>query len=181
MGSATLALSAALVMVGCSSADSASPTVSPDEADSLVIRDAWVQSADQGMSAAYGVIANETADDVTLVAASSAASEDVELHITVESESGEMVMREAEDGFTILAGAELVLEPGGNHLMLMGLNDPVEPGESVEFAVELSDGSTLEFVASARDYVASGEEYEESPEAESGDSGHGMNADSEEQ
>ena len=69
-------------------------------------------------------------------------------------------MTEAEDGFVIPAGGEFVLEPGGNHLMLMELDAVIEPGEFVEFTLEFDGGGSLTFEAEARTYAGANEDYE---------------------
>nr|HPM53032.1 copper chaperone PCu(A)C [Rhodoglobus sp.] len=113
---------AALLLAGCAApAPQAQVAV---ESDSVSIADAWVKSADEGMSAAFGVLSNAGDADVTIVSASTEASPMVELHETVANDAGEMVMQPKEGGFVIPAGGTLTLEPGANHIMLMGLAKP---------------------------------------------------------
>lgn len=133
-----------------------------NQAGALSIRDAWVKSADQGMTAAFGVLVNDGRKDVRVTAATSDASPIMELHETVENESGETVMREKEGGFVIPSGGEYILEPGANHLMLMDLERPVRAGEKVTFSLVMADGSSYEFSAVAKDYSGANERYVES-------------------
>lgn len=170
-GIAALALLAASALTGCSTAAEAeSPASSAPAADAVTITDAWVKSADSGMSAAFGVLENTGDEDVVVTAATTTASEMLELHETVENEAGEMIMREIDGGFTIPAGGELDLEPGGNHLMLMGLTDPIAAGDEVVFTLTFADDSALEFTAPAKDYSGANETYE-------GDGDDGMDMD----
>lgn len=160
---AALAATAALLLAltGCAGTATAEPsaTTAP-EADSITIEDAWVKTAEKGMSAAFGTIENTGDTDVVIVGASTAASPMIELHETVEDDSGAMVMRQKEGGFVIPAGDHLHLEPGGNHIMLMGLADPIVAGDEVTFTLEFEDGSTLEFTAPGKDYEGANETYE---------------------
>ena len=56
---------AALLLAGCAApAPQAQVAV---ESDSVSITDAWVKSAEEGMSAAFGVLGNDGAADVTIV------------------------------------------------------------------------------------------------------------------
>ena len=71
----------------------------------------------------------------------------LELHETVENETGEMVMRQIEGGFTIPAGGSLALEPGGNHIMLMDLTSPLMAGDEVTFTLTFADDTTYEVTA----------------------------------
>lgn len=160
---AALAATAALLLAltGCAGTATAEPsaTTAP-EADSITVEDAWVKTAEEGMSAAFGTIENAGDTDVVIVGASTAASPMIELHETVEDDSGAMVMRQKDGGFVIPAGDHLHLEPGGNHIMLMGLANPIVAGDEVTFTLEFEDGSTLEFTAPGKDYEGANETYE---------------------
>ena len=157
---AVLAIAAALALTGCAAADSAAPTAASNAGDTVTIADPWVKAADEGMSAAFGELSNSGEADVTIVSASTEASAAVELHETVENESGAMVMREKDSGFTIPAGGSLMLAPGGNHLMLMGLTEPLTAGQEATFILKFSDDSTYEFTATAKDFAGANESYE---------------------
>lgn len=129
------------------------------QSSALSIDQAWVKAADSEMSAAFGVLRNDSDKEIHITAATSSASPVMELHETVENASGEMVMREKEGGFVIPAGSEYVLEPGANHLMLMDIETPVKAGDDVSFSLTLQDGSTFEFTAPAKDFTGADERY----------------------
>ncbi|PPG30353.1 copper chaperone PCu(A)C [Rathayibacter sp. AY2B9] len=156
-----LSAAALLALTGCSAGASGSPSaeVAP-AATEVSITDGWVKAADSGMSAAFGELENSGTQDVTVVSATSAASSELELHETVANESGEMVMRAKESGFTIPAGGSLELAPGGNHIMLMDLAAPIVAGDEVTVTLTFSDDSTTEFTVPARDYAGANEDYE---------------------
>jgi len=155
-------------LTGCAPQSAPVDDAGVPAADAVTIDDAWVKSADEGMSAAFGTLVNTGDDDVTVVAVTSAASSMLELHETVENESGEMVMREIEGGFVIPAGGELALEPGADHIMLMDLAAPLQAGDEVTFTLTFSDESTSDFTAPVKDYSGANENYE------SGDDHEGM-------
>lgn len=148
-----------VALTGCTAPTAETPTSAP-AGDDLRIDDAWVKAADDGMSAAFGVLVNEGEEDVTVTSVTSAASPMIELHETVENEAGEMVMREIAGGFVVPAGGSLALEPGGNHIMMMDLSEPLEAGGEVAFTVTLSDDSTFEFAAPVKDYSGANENYD---------------------
>ncbi|PPG55544.1 hypothetical protein C5C27_14375 [Rathayibacter sp. AY2B7] len=156
-----LSAAALLALTGCSAGASGgtSAEVAP-AATEVSITDGWVKAADSGMSAAFGELENSGTEDVTVVSATSAASSELELHETVANESGEMVMRAKESGFTIPAGGSLELAPGGNHIMLMDLAAPIVAGDEVTVTLTFSDDSTTEFTVPARDYAGANENYE---------------------
>lgn len=168
-----LLAAAALALTACSSSPvEGEPETTVTAGDSVSISDGWVKAADAGMSAAFGEIANDSDQDLTIVSASTEASTMVELHETVENDSGEMAMRPIDGGFVIPAGGTLSLAPGANHIMLMDLVDPVQAGDEVTFTLTFSDDSTFEFTVPAKDYSGANENYE------GGDSGMDMGEDS---
>lgn len=155
-----------LALTGCAATTAPAESESAPAGDSITIEDAWVKSAEEGMSAAFGTLTNTGTDDVTVVSAETAASSMVELHETVENEAGEMVMREIEGGFVIPAGGTLLLEPGASHIMLMDLAAPLQAGAEVTVTLTFSDDSTYEFTAPVKDYSGANENYEDGDEHE---------------
>jgi len=151
-----------LALTGCAATAAPASEDSKPAGDVVTIEDAWVKSAPDGMSAGFGMLENTGDADVTVVSVESDVSPMMELHETVENEAGEMVMREIEGGFVIPAGGELALEPGANHIMLMGLEGPLVAGDEATFTLTFSDDSTYEFTAPVKDYSGANENYEES-------------------
>ena len=127
----------------------------------LSVRDAWVKSAPGGMTAVFGVLANPGSAPVTVVSARTSASDRAELHTTVVVD-GVPQMRSQPAGFTVAARGEHVLQPGGDHVMVMGLRRPVLPGDEVTVWLHLSDGRSLQFTALAKQTSAGAEHYEPS-------------------
>lgn len=158
---ALVAAAAALALSGCAAGDTSGAEQAVPAGETVTISDAWVKSADEGMSSAFGEFVNSGADDATIVSATTEASSMLELHETVENESGEMIMRQIEGGFVIAAGDSLALEPGSNHIMLMDLTAPLQAGEDVTFTLTFSDDSTYEFTAPVKDYAGANETYED--------------------
>lgn len=158
-----LAAATALLLTGCASvpasSTSSSPTATAGAADVVHMSDAWVKAAASGMTGAFGTLTNDGDAPVTIVSATSSASASVELHETADDGSGDMRMREVEGGFVIPAGGTLALEPGGNHLMLMGLDAALSAGDEVTFTLEFADATTSSFTAPVKDYAGANEEY----------------------
>lgn len=169
---------AVLALAGCAQggapASSASAPVTQNAA-ALTISEPWVKAADSGMSAAFGTIRNTTDKEVTIVSASTPASPMVELHETVMDANGTMQMQAKQGGFVIPAKGELTLEPGGNHIMLMGLTKPALAGDEISFELKTSDGGTVDFTARGKDFTGANENY---TAGESTPSGHDSSHDS---
>lgn len=132
-----------------------------DASDSgLTVEDAYVKAMPAGeMTAIFATLRNSTSEDITLVSAESAAAESTELHEMV-MEDGSMVMRERPEGITVPAGEEVRLEPGGLHVMLIGLTADVEPGAEVTATLNTEDGEQIQITAVARDMANAQESYQ---------------------
>jgi copper(I)-binding protein len=91
---------------------------------------------------------NQTGENQALVGAESAVSEVVELHTHVE-EGGMMRMRRV-DKIEVPAGETVTLKPGGLHVMLIGLKQPLEPGDAVDLTLIFEDGSRMPVQAPVR-------------------------------
>jgi hypothetical protein len=91
-------------------------------------------------------ITNTGQTDDTLVAATTDVSEAVELH-TMSMTDGVMRMRQLEGGVPLPAGETVKLEPGGLHVMLIGLNDRLEKGETFAMTLTFENAGQLEVEA----------------------------------
>lgn len=144
---------------GGSSSASADTVDSRVDAEALSLDGAWVKAADDGMTAVFGELKNNTDQDITLVEAKYADAKMVQLHETEGDGSGGMSMQEKKGGFTIPAGESLDLEPGGDHIMIMGLKKAIKPGEQISLDLVTADGETVEVTAVATEYSGAQEDY----------------------
>jgi periplasmic copper chaperone A len=131
-------------------------------ASKIEVSDAWVRSSDSavvgGMTGAFMKITNRSESDVTLVSAETEVAGMVEIHETVMVD-GQMRMQQISGGLVIPAGSFSVLEPGGNHVMLMMLRTEVLAGDTVDIKLLFSDGTELIVTATAKPSLAGDEEY----------------------
>ncbi|MDY8110289.1 copper chaperone PCu(A)C [Fulvimarina sp. 2208YS6-2-32] len=95
------------------------------------------------VAGAYLSIQNAGSQAVTLTGASTPAAESAEIH-SMELIDGVMRMEKVEGGLTIEPGKSVTLEPGGYHVMMMGLAKPIEEGALIPMTLEFSDGKTLD-------------------------------------
>lgn len=184
LAAVTASALAAALLASCAGGAQPEPAEDTPAADAVTIDDVWVKAADDGMTSAFGVLRNAAEEPVTVVEVRSPISP-MELHETVENEAGEMLMRETTE-FSLPAGGDFLLEPGGNHFMLMDLAEPVRPGDEVDFTIVFDDDSTLDFSAVAKEYGGAqehyvpGEEDEHEEHAEDADGGHPQHDDEDE-
>ena len=139
----------AAVMVACEE--------TPERGPDLVIREARVRPVavpDAGgppvHSAAYLTIRNRGAADDRLLGAEFAGARRVEIHETRVSAEGLATMRPVES-IAIRAGGEVQLEPGGMHVMLMGLESSLISGDTVRLSLEFATSGTRTVAAEVRD------------------------------
>jgi copper(I)-binding protein len=93
---------------------------------------------------AFFVLVNSAAGADRLVAASSPAARAVELH-QMAMEGGVMKMR-AIPAIEIPAGGRVELKPGGYHVMLVDLKQPLKAGDRIPMTLTFERAGTLDVV-----------------------------------
>ncbi len=121
-----------LIVAACAPSQSASPKI--------VIENVWARPTRSGMggkvtSAAYMIIKNEGNEPDRLVGAMSDVAEHVEIHQSI-MEGNVMKMRPVEGGLEIPAKGQVELKPGGYHVMLIGVKQPLKPGDRFTLILE---------------------------------------------
>ena len=123
------------------------------EVGNLVIGHPWSRPTAAGMSmgVAYLSITNNGTLTEVLTGASSPAADAVQFHQTTISD-GMARMRPLTE-LSIAPGATVKVEPGGIHLMLVGLKAPLESGKSVPLTLEFRHAGriTVQLAIEARD------------------------------
>ncbi|MEA3276917.1 MAG: copper chaperone PCu(A)C [Pseudomonadota bacterium] len=95
----------------------------------------------QPNSVVFMALANGSGGDHALTGAESPACDAVEVH-THTSEDGMMKMRRV-DRVDLPAGETVRFEPGGLHLMLIGLKQQLVPGQQLDLTLVFEDGSRM--------------------------------------
>lgn len=93
--------------------------------------------------AAYMTIDNRGDAPDRLIAVESPAAKRAELHQSLE-ENGVMKMRAVENGLEIPASGSAALSPGGYHVMMMGLVEPLKEGEHFPMTLTFEKAGTVE-------------------------------------
>jgi len=114
----------------------------------LEIYDAWVRTTTNDVSAAYFRVENG-GDADTLVRVTSGISSMVQLHEMV-TEGASSKMQEKPGGFPVPADGTLELKPGGFHVMLMNLAEPLKEGDTVELELTFEKAGTVKLTAPVR-------------------------------
>jgi copper(I)-binding protein len=115
---------------------------------------------DTGTGAAYLTITNTGDEDDTLLGATSEVAKAVEIHdMTVKNDVMSMVY--LQDGLVIPAGESVVLEPMSLHIMLIGLNHSLMPGDRFELTLRFEHaGEVTVTVPIASEAPVEGETHE---------------------
>lgn len=128
------------------------------ESSDIMLMDGVVRAMTEGsdMTAIFGMVHNNSDKDIAITGfKASIPAEKYEVHEVVDG-----VMRPLEGGLVIPAGGMHELKPGSDHLMLMGVKDPVMAGEEVEVTLELADGTSVNVGSvPVRTIGAGGESY----------------------
>ncbi|MDA0788689.1 MAG: copper chaperone PCu(A)C [Proteobacteria bacterium] len=116
-------------------------------AESAALERAWARATPPGVTTAaiYGVLTNRGDRDVVVVSMASSVAKTTMLHAT-RIEDGMMRMAH-EERVSIAPGQQIVMQPGGRHLMLMGLVRPLIEGEEVEVIFNLESGASVSGLA----------------------------------
>ena len=135
----------------------AAPLAADDHAaklGDLTLSDAWARAAmrEGGASAAYLTVETRGEADRLVAAASSAAAR-VELHEHI-LEDGVAKMREVAAGVPVEPGAPAVLEPGGYHVMLMGLSAPLAEGDAIDLTLTFETSGEITLTVPVRAMAA---------------------------
>ena len=111
-------------------------------ADDLEIDGAWVRATppNRDVTAAYLVIRNRSAQPRELLAVETPVAAYTELHAMRQVD--DMMEMEKIEGVVVPAQGEAALEPGGNHIMLYGVNRQLAEGEEVTLTLRFDDQST---------------------------------------
>jgi len=91
----------------------------------------------------YLKLTNEGTTDDRLVTVSSPIAERAEIH-SMDMKDGVMMMRPMADGIEIKAGETVEFAPGGFHLMLIDLKQPMTEGERVPLTLKFEKAGSIE-------------------------------------
>jgi copper(I)-binding protein len=124
----------------------------------VAVSDAWVRGTVVGQMATGAFMQLKSPADVALVAAASPVAKIVEIH-EMKMEGGVMKMG-AVERLALPAGRTVELKPGGYHVMLMDLKQPLKEGETVPVTLTFEDKAgrktTLEVKVPVRALTAGG-------------------------
>jgi len=111
----------------------------------LLIEDPWTRATPPGAptAAGYLTITNNGSEPDTLIGGTAGIADQVEVHeMTMQGEV--MEMRPVPGGIEIAPGEKMTLEPGGYHLMLIGLDGAIGFGDDIPVTLEFEKAGAVE-------------------------------------
>ncbi len=163
-----------LVLAGCGDDDistaGTSSTVAPVVGDStedstddeeqavVIIAGAWARTSPMMASngAAYMELTATVDDRLLSATAVGVEAESIEVHeVAMDDDTGEMTMREVA-GIDLAAGETVTLEPGGYHIMFLGLAEPFELGDSFDVILTFERAGDVAASVQVRDSADEG-------------------------
>ena len=125
-------------------------------AQEVTIKEPWVRGTVQGQRATGAFMQLTAKESASLVSVESPVAGSVEIH-EMKMENDIMKMRPI-DRLDLPAGKAVEMKPGGYHVMLMDLKQPLKKGEAVPISLRFEDRDkkvrTIEIKAEVRDLAA---------------------------
>lgn len=109
--------------------------------DGVGISDAYARSANPKTAAAFMVLSNHRDSSCRLQGVASEIAERVELHTSLE-EGGVMKMVRLEEEIEIEPYASHNLARGGDHVMFLGVKQPLKDGDVINLTLDFGDCGT---------------------------------------
>lgn len=115
-----------------------------------MVKDAYVRHMPptQSVTGAFMVLVNNSDANRAAVSGLSSVAGSVELHTHIHD--GEVMRMRQVEKIDIPANGMTELKPGGFHLMLIDLKQPLDLGQMVDITLNFDDGSSTEFQAEVK-------------------------------
>jgi periplasmic copper chaperone A len=118
-------------------------------AGDLLVQQPWTRAAGQGATGGgFLSISNRGAAADRLLSASSPDARAVELHTMIRD--GDVMRMRPVASIEVPAGQTVALRPGGLHLMLIGLSQPLREGESVPVTLRFERAGPVQVALSVQ-------------------------------
>ena len=139
-----------LTLAACNSGDRAPAPGAP----MVLVSDALCRPTPRGRqtTGCYITLTASAAD--RLVSVESPDANIVQIHES-RMESNMMMMQQMRDGLPLAAGQATALAPGGTHLMLLGVKEPLAVGDTVTLKLTFATAAPVEVTATVAQPVAS--------------------------
>lgn len=121
----------------------------------VAVTDAWCRPTPNGAQAAGCYATFLASTDDRLIGGSSPAAGELQVHEMTMAD-GVMRMAQLKDGLVLPSGKAVALAPGGEHLMLTGLTQPLVAGQTVPLTLRFASAPEVTVQAQIRMPAAAG-------------------------
>lgn len=139
-----------IALTACLALSASVAAAAPKSPSRLQVQDAWSRPAAAGTNGAgFFTLTNTGSRSERLVSVSSPMAKRVEMHQTSMA-NGVMSMEAIKGGVALSPGQTVAFEPGGKHLMILGLKSALRMGETLPLTFTLASGRKIAVKASVR-------------------------------
>jgi len=111
--------------------------------DAVEVQDAWARATVKGQMATGAFMTLTAHDGTKLVGVATPVAGVAQVH-EMKMEGGVMKMAELKGGLDLPAGKSVALKPGGYHVMLMDLKEPLPKDSTVPLTLTFKDAKGVE-------------------------------------
>ncbi|HWQ88325.1 copper chaperone PCu(A)C [Brevundimonas sp.] len=154
MNRALISAAALLLLAACNSGERAPEPGAP----TVTVADALCRPTPRGRQTTGCYMTLTASGPDRLISVESPEANIVQIHES-RMESNMMMMQQLRDGLPLAAGQAAVLAPGGNHLMLLGVKEPLAAGDTVTLKLTFETAAPVEVTAAVAQPAAS--EYDQ--------------------
>jgi periplasmic copper chaperone A len=126
----------------------------PGKTATIIVEQAWARASVIATGAAYVSIRNNGTTTDQLIGVSSPVAKRAAIHTHI-MDKGIMRMRPVK-AIEVSPGAPVVMRPGGNHIMLMGLKHKLKQGERFPITLHFARAGDITVMATVGGFAASG-------------------------
>jgi copper(I)-binding protein len=123
---------------------------------SLTMEQPWARASLSGVRNAivYGALVNDGSAPLAVVSGSTPVAARVEFHI--HAMNGDVMTMKQLDAIELKPGERTMLQPGGLHIMLIDLKQPLKQGDSFPLTLVTRDGTSLKVDVKVASATATG-------------------------
>jgi periplasmic copper chaperone A len=145
-----LSLLSGMIVVAAQCASVSAPVqLNTADESGITVSDVSVRATTEN-GAVYMTLSNTGASDEVLLGATTDVARTVELHETTMDENDQMKMRPVVN-IPIPAGGSVTLKPGGLHVMLIGLQKQLAPGDKISLTLNFERAEPMTVKAEVRE------------------------------
>ena len=115
----------------------------------IALIDPWARPGSKGDNSASYVVINNGGTADTLIGVRSDVAASVELH-TVENSNGMMQMKQVEGGIAVAENSIQALQPGGFHIMMIGLTRDLVAGDTFDITLTFATAGDVTITFTVR-------------------------------